>query len=166
MKAVATALMLAFITTYCFAQDLTDEKTVPTLKNVLFKSVVAKNKSYSIILKDNTPLTIKYNVVESGEYNASYAFIKTPVETFFFNNTKEENLALLLNNLPYWASTLGFTTGQIADIKKKIISSANAQGAKKKFFISLDVKGYDEAALSFANDEDVAVCKFYFRRLL
>ncbi len=166
MKVLVAALVLACITTCCFAQDLTDEKTVPTLKNILFKNVVAKDKSYSIVLKDNTPLTIKYNVVESGEYNANYAFLKTPVEKLLFENTKALNLKMLLNNLPYWASTLGFTNEQIAGIKKKIISSASAQGAKKNFFITLDIKGYDEATLSFANYEEVAICRFYFRRLL
>ena len=80
------------------AQDLSDEKTINSIKSFKFINGDKKNKSYSLILNDNSFLSIKFNVVQDGELNATYTFIKTP-PAILFKNTKEFNEKYIKDNI-------------------------------------------------------------------
>ncbi|HEY5749339.1 MAG TPA: hypothetical protein VIU12_24900, partial [Chryseolinea sp.] len=130
-------------------QDLTDSKYAPSLKNVKYSSPNKEKNDYAIILNDNSVLTIKYRVVEDGEYNASYTFVQTP-SGYEFNQDIVSNYKYLLDNIGRWCSVLGLNAAAQKGIKDRIQLKEISDG---KFFLILDfIDGYDEANLSFDNN--------------
>jgi hypothetical protein len=146
-------------------QDLTDAKYVASLKNVKYSSPNAGKNEYAIILTDNAMLTIKYRVVEDGEYNASYTFIQTP-SGYEFNQDKALNYKYLTDNIGRWCSVLGLSAADQKGIRDRI-QLHKAEISNDKFFLTLDfMEGYDEAILTFNNNNNSITCGFFFRRLL
>lgn len=146
-------------------QDLTDSKYVTSLKNVKYSSPNADKNEYAIILNDNALLTIKYRVVEDGEYNASYIFIQTP-SGYEFNRDKAANYKYLTDNIGRWCSVLGLSAADQKRIRERI-QLKQAEISKDDFFLTMDfMEGYDEAILTFDNNNNSITCEFFFRRLL
>ncbi|MBN9296346.1 MAG: hypothetical protein J0I41_05005 [Filimonas sp.] len=145
-------------------QDVSDEKNMGKLKSSQFVLADKENKRYSVVLSDHSFLDIKYNVVEDGEMNASYTFMKNPL-TFTSKNSPAANFEFVKTNFVFYATSIGLTQAQISNIQQ-LLSASVFSDISKPVFVNLSLKGYDESNFSFFNLDNMVYCRLFFRRLL
>jgi hypothetical protein len=146
------------------AQDFADEKSITVLKNTKYISPNKQDKSYAVVLTDNSFLNIKYNIIQDGELNSTYLFIKTP-DGFVLKNIKEFNEKYLKDNAVFMCKTIGLNTAQTLKVENAIAATQIVSGSKSTL-ITVDLKGYDECSIVLVNSERLISCSFLFRRLL